>query len=76
LNGLSLNTAKTRRGRDLKLGTQMRSGNISKTRKEKSRKGAWPRSRDPHKFWRTPNHVLLPASTLILPQWNLHNFKQ
>jgi len=25
-----------------------------KNRKEKSRKGAWPRSRDPHNFWRTP----------------------
>jgi len=32
----------------------MHSGIISKTRKEKSRKGARPRSRDPHNFWRTP----------------------
>ena len=34
--------------------TQTHCGNISKISKEKSRKGAWPRSRDPHKFWRTP----------------------
>jgi len=45
------------RARDLKFGTPMQSDNISKTRKEKSRKGAWPRSRDPHKFWRTPERI-------------------
>jgi len=28
----------------------MHRGNILKARKEKSRKGAWPRSRDPYKF--------------------------
>jgi len=39
----------------LKFGTQMHSGNISKTRKEKSRKGAWPRSRDPINFGVHPN---------------------
>jgi len=39
----------------LKFGTQMHSGNISKTRKEKSRKGAWLRSRDPINFGVHPN---------------------
>ena len=34
----------------MKFGAQMHSGNISETRKEKSRKGAWPRSRDPINF--------------------------
>ena len=43
------------RDRDLKFGAQMQSGDVSKTRKEKFRKGAWPRSRDHHKFCRTPN---------------------
>jgi len=43
------------RARDLKFGTQMHSGNTSKTRKEKSRKGAWPRSRDPINFGVHPN---------------------
>jgi len=53
----------------LKFGTQMHRGNISKIRKDKSRKGAWPRSRDPHKFWRTPNistkRVELETSKLV-----------
>jgi len=38
------------RARDLKFGTQMHSGNTSKTGKEKSRKGVWIRSRDPINF--------------------------
>ena len=40
----------------MKFGTQIRSDNISKS-KEKSRKGAWSRSCDPHKFWRTPERI-------------------
>jgi len=34
---------------------QMCTGNISKSRKEKPRKGAWPRSRDPINFGVHPN---------------------
>ena len=51
---LTYHISKTSRARDLKFGTQMRSGNTSKTHKVKSRKRVWHRSRDPHKFWRTP----------------------
>ena len=43
------------RDRDLKFGTQTHSGNTSKTRKEKSRKGAWPRSRELINFGVNPN---------------------
>jgi len=43
------------RARDLKFGTQMYSGNTSKKRKEKSRKGAWPTSREPKNFSVHPN---------------------
>jgi len=56
------------RARDLKFGTQMHSGNISKTRKEKSRKWSWPRSRDPHKFWLHPN---VSPKRVELETWKL-----
>jgi len=56
------------RGRDLKFGAHMQSGNVSKTRKEKFRKGAWPRSRDPQKLWRTPN---VYSKRVELETWNL-----
>jgi len=46
-----------RRARDLKFGTQTHGDNISKTGEEKFRKGAWPRSRDPYKFWHTPQNI-------------------
>ena len=57
------------RVRDSKFGTKVHRGNISETRKEKSRKGAWPRSRDPQKFWGTLNvyskRVELETSNLV-----------
>jgi len=43
------------RVRDLKFGTQLHCGNISKTPQRKSRKGAWPTSRDPINFGVHPN---------------------
>ena len=47
----------------------MNRGSISKTSKDKSGKGAWPRSRDPYNFWRTPNistkRVELETSNLV-----------
>jgi len=46
-----------RRARDLKFGTQTHRDNISKTSEEKFRKGAWPRSRDPYKFWHSPQNI-------------------
>ena len=59
---------KTSRGRDFKFGAQMQNGNVSKTREEKFRKGAWPRSRDPQKFWCTPN---VCSKRIELETWNL-----
>jgi len=45
--GVQTNVSPKRVEIDLKFGTQMHSGNISKTREEKSKKRAWHRSRDP-----------------------------
>jgi len=52
--GVHPNVSLKRVETDLKFDVQTHSGNISKARKEKSRKLAWSVSRDPHKFWRTP----------------------
>ena len=49
--GVHPNVSPKRLETELKFGTQMHRGHISKSRKDQSRKGAWPRSRDHHKTY-------------------------
>jgi len=60
--------SKTSRARVLKFCTRVHRGNISKTRKQNFRKGAWPRSRDPKTFGVHPN---VSPKRLELVTWHL-----